>query len=202
FMQRVTELLREPDGLFVNLSDFGRIRTRAVLLATGASYRRLGVEELEALNGAGVFYSGGASSAPAMAGHDVYVVGGANSAGQAAVHLARYARQVTLVVRAESLDAGMSSYLVHEVESAPRLRVRLGTEIVGGGGDGWLERLVLRDRGSGSEETVEADALFLMIGGDPHTDWLPPDVDRGEEGFVLTGAALTGRRSAVDRGSV
>ncbi|MGH3455864.1 MAG: NAD(P)/FAD-dependent oxidoreductase, partial [Nocardioidaceae bacterium] len=106
------------------------------------------------------------------------------------LHLARYARQVTLVVRAKSLDAGMSHYLVRQVEATPRLRVRLGTEIVGGGGDGWLERLVLRERASGREETVDADGLFLMIGAHPHTDWLPDEVERDPGGFVLTGADL------------
>ena len=195
FMQRVTDLRREHDGLFVTLSDSGRVRARAVLLATGASYRRLGVPALEALNGAGVFYGGPASEAPAMAGRDVYVLGGANSAGQAALHLARYARRVTLVVRAQSLDAGMSHYLVRQVEATPKLQVRLGTEIVGGGGDGWLEHLVLRDRADGSEETVDADGLFLMIGARPHTEWLPPEVDRDERGFVLTGTDLRDDRA-------
>jgi thioredoxin reductase (NADPH) len=190
FMQRVTDLRRKHDGLFVTLSDFGRVGARAVLLATGASYRRVGVPALEALNGLGVFYGGAVSAAPAMAGHDVYVLGGANSAGQSALHLARYARRVTLVVRAQSLREGMSHYLVRQVEAEPKLQVRLRTEIVGGGGDGWLEQLVLRDRASGSEETVDADALFLMIGAHPHTEWLPREVARDSEGFVLTGTDL------------
>jgi thioredoxin reductase (NADPH) len=190
FMQRATDLGREHHGLFVTLSDSGRVRARAVLLATGASYRRLGVPALEALNGAGVFYGGPASEAPAMAGHDVYVLGGANSAAQAALYLARYARRVTLVVRAQSLGAGMSDYLVRQVEATPKLQVRLQTDIVGGGGDGWLEHLVLRDSGQGSEETVDADGLFLMIGARPHTEWLPPEVDRDGRGFVLTGTDL------------
>lgn len=194
FMQRVTDLRRDHDGLCVTLSDFGRMRARAVLLATGASYRRLGVPALEALNGAGVFYGGAASAAPAMVGRDVYVLGGANSAGQAALHLARYARRVTLVLRADSLGAGMSDYLVRQVEAEPKLQVRLGTEIVDGGGDGWLEQLVLRSRPDGSDETVEADGLFLMIGARPHTEWLPPDVDRDSEGFVFTGTDLGGGR--------
>lgn len=190
FMQRVTGLGRDEGGPFVTLSKSGRLRARAALLASGASYRRLGVPELEALSGAGVFYSGATSSAPAMAGRDVYVLGGANSAGQAALHLARYARSVTLVVRAETLDAGMSHYLVRQVQATPGIRVRLGTEIVGGGGHGWLERLVLRDRGDGSEETVEADVLFLMIGARPRTEWLPDEVERDSNGFILTGADL------------
>jgi thioredoxin reductase (NADPH) len=200
FMQRATDLRREHDGLFVALSDSGRVRARAVLLATGASYRRLGVPALEALNGAGVFYGGPASEAPAMAGQDVYVLGGANSAGQAALYLARYARRVTLVVRAQSLGGGMSDYLVRQVEATPNLQVRLGTEIVGGGGDGWLEQLALRDRAEGSEETVDADGLFLMIGARPHTEWLPPEIDRDARGFVVTGTDLRdAHASPLDR---
>jgi thioredoxin reductase (NADPH) len=190
FMHRAIELERERDRLFVTLSDSGRVRARAVVLATGASYRRLGVPALEALNGAGVFYGGSVSEAPAMVDQDVYVLGGANSAGQAALHLARYARRVTLLARADSLGAGMSHYLVRQVEATPKLQVRLGTEIVGGGGDGWLEHLVLRDRALGTEETVDADALFLMIGARPHTDWLPGEVARDPRGFVLTGTDL------------
>jgi thioredoxin reductase (NADPH) len=190
FMQRITELRRERDGLYLSLSDSGNVHTRAVLLATGASYRRLGVESLEALNGAGVFYGSAASEALAVAGRHVYVLGGANSAAQAALHLARYARSVTLVCRSHSLDAGMSHYLVQQVEAAPHVRVRLRTEIVGGGGDGWLEQLVLRDCADGSEETVDASGLFLMIGATPHTEWLPAEVKRDERGFILTGADL------------
>ncbi len=195
FMQKVTDLRRESDGIFVTLSGSGRLRTRAVLLATGVSYRRLGIPEIEALNGAGVFYGGPASEAPAVAGQDVYVLGGANSAGQAALHLARYARHVTLVVRAQSLGAGMSHYLVRQVKATPNVQVRLGTEIVGGGGHGWLEHLVLADRLRGGEETVDADALFLMIGGHPHTQWLPPEVERDDQGFVLTGTDLRDGRT-------
>jgi thioredoxin reductase (NADPH) len=190
FMQRVTHLERERDGVVVNLHTGGFVVARAVVLAMGASYRRLGVEPLEALHGAGVFYGAAASEAPLVAGEEVYVVGGANSAGQAALHLARYAKRVTLVVRAASLGAGMSHYLVHQVEQTANIEVRTGTEIVDGGGDGWLERLVLRDRGDGGPETVSAHALFLMIGARPHTEWLPPTVLRDPAGFVLTGTDL------------
>jgi len=190
FMQRVTDLRREDDLFVLTLSDCGQVRARAVLLATGATYRRLGVPGLEELNGAGVFYGGPASEAPAMAGRDVYILGGANSAGQAALYLARYAQRVTLVVRAQSLGAGMSRYLVRQAEATPNVEVRLGTEIVGGGGDAWLEHLVFRDCGNGTEETVDADALFIMIGGHPHTEWLPPEVERDRRGFVLTGTEV------------
>jgi thioredoxin reductase (NADPH) len=199
FMQRVTELGREHDRLFVTLSDGGPVRARAVLLATGASYRRLGIPALEALTGAGVFYGGPVTEAPGMVGKDVYVLGGGNSAGQAALYLARYARRVTLLVRGGSLGAGMSHYLVRQVEATPNLRVRLGTVIVGGGGDGWLEHLVLRDRGKGCEETVDAHGLFLLIGVRPRTEWLPPEVDRDAQGFVLTGPDLRTGAWPLDR---
>ncbi len=188
FMQFVTMLGRDDDGIWVDLSDSGRIRTRSVLLATGAEYQRIGIPELEELNGAGVYYGGTASEASSMSDREVYVVGGANSAGQAALHLARYAAHVTLVVRADTLDAGMSDYLVQQVEATPRLDVRVGTEVVGGGGKARLEQLVLRDRATGNDETVAADGLFLMIGARPHTGWLPDAVARDGQGFVLTGA--------------
>jgi thioredoxin reductase (NADPH) len=190
FMQRVTNLERVDGDLSVNLSESGPVTARAVLLTAGVNYRRLGIPELEALNGAGVFYGASTSEAPMMSGRDAYVVGGANSAGQAALYLARYARRVTLVVRADTLEAGMSYYLVQQVEAAPNVDVRLRTEVVGGGGDGHLDRLVLRNRADGTDETVDADALFLMIGAEPRTEWLPPEIRRDAEGFVLTGPDL------------
>ena len=191
FMQRVTHLTRERDGVVLTLNTGGVVLARAVVLAMGASYRRLGVESLEALRGAGVFYGAAASEAPLVAGQDVYVVGGANSAGQAVLHLARYARRVTLVVRAASLAAGMSHYLVQQIQATPNIDVRTGTEVVGGGGDGRLEHLVLRCRVDGVQQTVGASALFLMIGARPHTEWLPATVEQDDAGFVMTGADLS-----------
>jgi thioredoxin reductase (NADPH) len=191
FMQRATDLVRERDGIVVTLNTGGVVVARAVVLAMGASYRRLDVEPLEALRGAGVFYGAAASEAPLVSGEEAYVVGGANSAGQAVLHLARYARRVTLVVRAASLQAGMSHYLVQEIEATPNVEVRTATEVVDGGGDGWLDHLVLRDRRHGAEERVDAHALFLMIGARPHTEWLPPTVERDPAGFVMTGADLS-----------
>ena len=162
---------------------------RAVILATGASYRRLGVPSLEELIGAGVYYGGTASEAATTTGENVVVAGGANSAGQAALHVAQYARHVTLAVRGPSLDARMSRYLVRQLEVTPNVDVRLETEIVDGGadGDGWLDYVVLRTR-SGDQEQLPADELFVMIGADPLTDWLPPQISRDARGFILTGA--------------
>ncbi len=190
FMHDATGIRREGDRLHVALSDGGEVSSPAVILATGATYRRLDVPEIEALVGAGVFYGGPASEAPTTADEDVYVVGGANSAGQAALHLAEFARRVTLVVRAETLEKGMSHYLVRQIEGTPSIDVRLETEVVGGGGDGWLERLVLRARTDGATEEVKADELFLMIGAHPNTDWLPEEVAREAGGFIRTGLEL------------
>jgi thioredoxin reductase (NADPH) len=200
FMQRVSGISREPDGIVVTLENGGVVVASAVVLAMGASYRRLGVESLESLLGAGVVYGAAQSEAPLVSGQDVYVVGGANSAGQAVLHLARYARRVTLVVRGASLEAGMSHYLVQQIEATPTIEVRTGTEVVDGGGDGRLEHLVLRDRVSGDQEQVPAQGLFLMIGARPHTEWLPASVERDEAGFVMTGADLSaGARTRFDR---
>jgi thioredoxin reductase (NADPH) len=190
FMQEVTELERDGDRLVATLSAGATVRARAVVLATGVAYRRLGIASLEALAGSGVFYGGAGSDAHRMSGQDVYVLGGANSAGQAALHLARYARKLTLVARSGSLSARMSHYLVRQLEATPNVEIKVGTEIVGGGGDGWLSHLVLRDVASGIEETVPADGLYLSIGARPHTDWLPDEIARDERGFVLTGADL------------
>jgi thioredoxin reductase (NADPH) len=186
-MHRATGLARSGERLEISLSDGRRVSAGALILATGASYRRLGVPSLEALNGAGVLYGGPASEAHALSGKDTYIAGGGNSAGQAALHLARYARRVTIVVRAPSLEDGMSHYLVREIEATPNVEVRTRTALAGGGGEGRLQELVLRDRATGDEKTVAADALFVLIGARPHTDWMPHEIARDRHGFVYTG---------------
>ncbi|MCB0874824.1 MAG: FAD-dependent oxidoreductase [Solirubrobacterales bacterium] len=188
FMLDVISLRRDRESLLLTLSDGSEMTARAVVVASGATYRRLGIPELEELTGAGVFYGGPTVEAPAVAGGEAFVVGGANSAGQAALHLAEYARRVTLVVRADSLEKGMSHYLISQVERASNIDVRLGAEVVGGGGQGTLETLVIRSCADGSEEEVAADALFLMIGAQPNTDWLPDEIIRDEGGYIRTGA--------------
>jgi thioredoxin reductase (NADPH) len=190
FMHRVTELARSGSSYDVSLSDGRSVEAGTVLIATGASYRRLGIPALEALEGAGVFYGGASSEAPSLAGKDVYVVGGGNSAGQAALHLARYARRVTVTVRAGSLDAGMSRYLVRAVEAAPNIEVQTATAVVGGGGEGHLAELVLQAGATEERSTVEADALFVLIGARPQTGWLPAELARDEHGFLFTGEDL------------
>jgi thioredoxin reductase (NADPH) len=192
FMHRATGITRSEGALTVSLADGRRVTGRSVILATGASYRRLAAHSLEPLQGVGVFYGGPVSEAPALSGRAAFVAGGGNSAGQAAMHLARYAERVTLVVRAPSLAAGMSHYLVQAVEATPNVEVRTGTEVVGGGGDSRLEQLVLREGATGREATVAADALFVLIGAHPHSDWLSAELARDAHGFLLTGADIEG----------
>jgi thioredoxin reductase (NADPH) len=187
FMHPAVGLTRLADRLEISLSDGRSVSATAVILATGATYRRLGVPSLEALTGAGVFYGGPVSEAHALIGKDAYIAGGGNSAGQAARHLARYARRVTLLVRGGSLEAGMSQYLVRQLENTPNVEVCTSTTVVGGGGEGHLQELVLREGTTGDERTVSADALFVLIGAHPRTDWLPEEVARDRHGFLYTG---------------
>jgi thioredoxin reductase (NADPH) len=181
-----------PEGsdLVVTLADRHEVRARAVVVASGMAYRRLGIPALDALTGAGVFYGAAASEAQAMKGCEVFVAGGANSAGQAAVHLARYAARVTVLIRAHSLAESMSEYLIREIESAPNITVRRRVAVTGGAGRGRLESLTVTDLDSGAAQQVAAMALFVMIGAEPRTQWLPEAVRRDESGFVLTGADL------------
>jgi thioredoxin reductase (NADPH) len=125
-----------------------------------------------------------------MAGQDVYVIGAGNSAGQAAIHLSKYAASVTMVVRGPGLTASMSSYLVTEISKTANIRVRPSTEVTGGAGQCSLESLTLRQRISGATETVPAAALFVMIGAEPRTSWLPGSIERDDEGFIRTGRDL------------
>ena len=171
----------------LTLQDGSQVRSRAVILATGVSYRRLRGPGLEALVGAGVFYGAATTEAQAMAGKPVFVVGGGNSAGQAALHLSKYARKVTILVRSHTLAASMSQYLIREIDEAANIDVRYRTEVAGAGGDGRLRRLDLRDRDSGKTEQTPAAGLFVLIGAQPYTRWLPATVARDQWGYLLTG---------------
>jgi thioredoxin reductase (NADPH) len=188
--QAATGLRPSGDDRLVRLSDGSEIATRAVILATGVAWRRLGVPALEALNGAGVFYGAAGGEARAMRGEDVFVIGAGNSAGQAAVHLSAYAASVTIVTIDERLGEFMSDYLVQKVEATPNIAVVLHTEVVDGHGHGRLEGLTLRDRHTGATRTVPASAIFILIGAEPRTDWLDGVVERDERGYVLTGHDL------------
>ena len=178
------------DGVIeLMLSDQSPIRARAVIIATGVNYRRIAIPALERLAGVGAFYGAAGAEAPALAGQPVTVVGGANSAGQAALHLARYASHVTLVVRAASLEKGMSQYLIDEIRATRNLTVRLHTQVVDAHGDARLESLTVEDLTTGVREDLVARGLFILIGGVPRTEWLA-HVQRDDHGFLLTGRDL------------
>jgi thioredoxin reductase (NADPH) len=142
--------------------------------------------------GTGVYYGAAVAEAQALAGQPVCVVGGGNSAGQAAVHLAKYAAQVTMLVRSASLAASMSSYLIREIEANPRIDIRYGAELAGGRGEGQLEAVTVVDRASGVAADLPVAAVFVLIGAEPRTGWLPPEIERDDWGFVITGAGLLG----------
>lgn len=171
----------------VRLADGTEIVAKSVLIATGAAYRRLGIPELERFTGAGVFYIV-PSDGRFVEGKDVFVSGAGNSTGQGVVHLARFAKSVTLLVRGDSLERHMSDYLVREIRTRPNVEVRLRTEAVEGHGDGRLERLTIADRKRGLRETRPAAALFVLIGAQPRTEWLSEAVQRDAKGFIVTGA--------------
>ena len=187
-MREVTGLRCEDDAHTLTTSDGTEITARAVVLATGVTYRRLGIPALEELVGRGVFYGASPAEAKLFEGRRAYLVGAGNSAGQAALHLAKWADAVTLVVRGESLEKSMSKYLIDEIAAASNVDVLLRTNVVDGGGNGRLESLTLADDDARST-VVPADALFVLIGARPHTDWLPPEIARDAHGFVVAGAA-------------
>ena len=190
FAQEAVGLERQSDDRIVRLRDGTGVHARTVVIATGVKWRRLGAPRLEALIGAGVFYGASVSESRAMQDQNAFIVGAGNSAGQAALHLAKFAATVTLLARGENLAKSMSSYLVRALEATPNITVRPHTEVIDGGGGDALEYLQLADRASGAVQEVPADALFIMIGGEPHTQWLPSEIARDSGGYVLTGRDL------------
>jgi thioredoxin reductase (NADPH) len=176
----------------VRLDGGGEVEARAVLIATGVSYRRLEASGLEEMVSRGLYYGANASDAAQCEGDEVYVVGAANSAGQAALNFAAHAKRVVMVVRGPSLDSTMSQYLVSRIGSTPNIEVRVRSEVVGARGTGHLEAITLADRDSGLEEEVPTSWLFVFIGASPRTDWLGTDVVRDGHGFVVTGPGVIG----------
>ena len=199
FTQRAVALQPHGDHRLVALSQDGTAVGRAVLVAAGVTYRRLGIPALDRLVGTGVFYGAAGAEAPALAGEQVYVVGGANSAGQAALHLARFAAQVTLLVRGGSLEAGMSDYLITQLQATPNVEVRLHTRVLDGHGQARLEALTVEDVRTGQREQVKATAVFVLIGAEPRTGWLREVLQLDDRGFVLTGRDLPARAWPLGR---
>jgi thioredoxin reductase (NADPH) len=192
--------LERDDGHYmVRFADGRRLETRALVIATGARYRKLPVPGLEEFEGDGVYYAATIMEAQLCAGQPVAVVGGGNSAGQATLFLSRYASPVRLLVRHDDLGRDMSRYLVDRIEKARNVEVRLNTEVRELQGERWLERIVVEDARTHARETLDCGALFVFIGAEPHTDWLSGLVELDDKGFVRTGVGEPepGRRALL-----
>jgi thioredoxin reductase (NADPH) len=185
---RATGIRTEGPYHFIQLDDGKEVACHTALIATGVDYRRLASPSLERLTGAGVYYGAALTEAISCKDENVMIVGGANSAGQAAVHFAHYSAKVTMLVRADSLEKSMSRYLIDQIAASPNIEVRTMTEVIDGCGDGHLETVRLRTADGETEESTSA--LFIFVGGDPKTDWLPSQILRDAKGFVLSGADL------------
>ncbi|MEP7019151.1 MAG: FAD-dependent oxidoreductase [Pseudonocardiales bacterium] len=174
----------------VLLADGGEIEARAVLVATGVSYRRLEADGVEEMGARGIYYGASASEAVQCEGEEVYVVGAANSAGQAVLNFARYAKKVVILVRGRNLEDTMSAYLVERIRSADNVEVRPHTEVVAARGTDHLQAIVLADRETGKQQEVPTSWLFVFIGASPRTGWLGDGIIRDSNGFVVTGQEL------------
>ena len=176
-------------GYCVQLDDGERVTARCVVLATGVDWRRLEAEGIERLQGRGVLYGASRTESSTIIGKDIFIVGGGNSAGQAAMFFSSYARSVTVLVRGEGLKLTMSQYLIQQLERRLNIKVEPFTEVVSVGGEDYLEWVCTRTEG-GTPRQRRADALFVMIGADASTDWLPAGILRDEKGYVCTGRDL------------
>jgi thioredoxin reductase (NADPH) len=177
-------------GLVVTLADGVTISTHAAVIATGIAYRTLGVPSVDRLTGAGVHYAESVSEPSALVGQEVFIVGATAAAGQAALDLAKHASNVTMVVRAGSIDASVPAGLAKAIDHTRNVRVRVNTQVVEAFGEGRLEGVRLRHRVSGTIEAARTRALFVMMGADPNTEWLKGSIVRDEDGYLVTGRAL------------
>jgi thioredoxin reductase (NADPH) len=186
--QRATGIRTEAPYHFVQLADGREISCHIVLIALGVDYRKLSIPGIDHFTGAGVYYGAALTEALSCRDEDVYIVGGANSAGQAAVHFARYARKVTMLVRGDSLEKSMSKYLINQIAGTSNIEVETEAEVREVAGNGRLECLKVRNRQG--EIVCTASALFIFIGAEPKTEWLPENIMRDPRGFVLSGPDL------------
>jgi thioredoxin reductase (NADPH) len=174
----------------VHLDGGDVLRARTIILACGVAWRRLGVEGLDELVGRGVVYGAAPSEGPGTHGLDVHLVGAGNSAGQAAMYFSTHARNVTILCRGETLEKSMSHYLVDQLSSRPNIRVLYRTEVTAAHGGEGLEAIDVHDGATGETTRVETGGLFIMIGADAETGWLPPEIALDRHGYVLTGPAV------------
>lgn len=196
---------KEATGLRINgsyrsvvLEDGSVLSCNALLIATGVSYRRLEVDHINELTGAGVYYGAALTEGNSVKGEDIYIVGGANSAGQAAMYFSEFAKTVTMLVRGGALSSTMSQYLIERIEATDNIPVRLNTQVTKLQGKEHLEEITFTHIDTSQEETVPATALFIFIGAVPHIDWLGDAIARDEYGFIISGFNLTGKSRPKD----
>jgi thioredoxin reductase (NADPH) len=188
--QEAVSLRVDAGSKFVKLADGMEIGAKSLVIATGVAYRKLDIPGLERLQGAGVYYGAAMTQAATCKDEDVFIVGGANSAGQGAMYFSKYARRVVMLVRGNSLAAGMSQYLVEQIHETPNIHVELNSQITEAFGTDRLEAVSILCTSSGDTQKVPAASLFIFIGAAPQTEWLHGAVERDERGFILTGADL------------
>ncbi len=198
-MQRATAIDANNGHYHVSLSDSPPAVARSVVVAIGMQYRRLPIPDLNRLVGAGVYYGSSMVEMPGMTAQHVVVVGGGNSAGQAATFLARYADQVTMLIRGNSLDRDMSSYLIREIRETSNIDVMLQSQLTGAHGASRLEQLTVQHIPSSEEQGVDASAVFILIGTDSCADWLAKTIDLDDRGFIKTGRDLSLDSWPLDR---
>src|SRR5205823_2166261 len=170
----------------VHLDGGDVLRARTIILACGVSWRQLSIEGFDRLAGKGIFYGAARSEASNAHGLDVHIVGAGNSAGQAAMFFSTHARSVTILCRGDSLARSMSSYLIDQIAARPNIRTRTRTEVIAAHGDSSLERIAVRNSETGDVRELDSGGLFIFIGADAETSWLPPEVAKDPRGFVLT----------------
>jgi thioredoxin reductase (NADPH) len=180
----------DPHTRTVRLDGGDELRGRTIILATGVTWRHLAIPGIEPLVGKGIFYGAARSEAAGTHGLDVHIIGAGNSAGQAALFFSSHARTVTIVCRGDALEKSMSQYLVEQVRRKPNIAVALGAEVAAVHGDGRLEQLALADRATGAQTSAASGGLFIFIGADADTAWLPPELARDARGYVLTGSEI------------
>jgi thioredoxin reductase (NADPH) len=180
-----------PVTKLITLDGGDSVRARSIILATGVSWRRLSAPGFERLLGKGVFYGASRSEAGTTQGQDIHLIGAGNSAAQAAIFFANHARSVTLVVRGDSLDKSMSRYLIEQIRAKPNIQVALRSEPQGVHGDKLLEAIDLIDSATGAVRRIASGGVFVFIGADAETGWLPDAIARDERGYVCTGEAAT-----------
>ncbi len=188
--QEVTDIKTQDQYKIITLGDGSEINTRTIVITTGVDYRKLETETIEQFTGAGVYYGAATTEANACKNQDVYIVGGGNSAGQAAMYLAKFAKNVYITIRKDSLSYSMSQYLIDQIDRTENITLLTCTEVVSASGENRLNKLTLRDNHQQTEKEVEAGALFIFIGARPYTEWLHLNIIKNKRGFILTGRDL------------